>query len=80
MRNDWPRTPSICGGPICGSRLRDPIDPASFARLNELAARRSNGEPLAYVIGSTEFYCITIEVGPGVLARRPDRIDPLCTG
>jgi release factor glutamine methyltransferase len=52
------------------SRLRWRPDPGHEARLEEVLTRRANGEPLAYIIGSTEFCGITIEVGPGVLVPR----------
>lgn len=35
-------------------------------------ARLVRGEPLQYVLGETEFYNCTIQVGPGVLIPRPE--------
>jgi release factor glutamine methyltransferase len=38
----------------------------------KMARRRSKGEPLQYLIGSTEFRHIVLEVGPGVFIPRPE--------
>ncbi|HWC13320.1 MAG TPA: peptide chain release factor N(5)-glutamine methyltransferase [Actinomycetota bacterium] len=38
----------------------------------ELAARRSRGEPLQYLLGSAQFRHIELEVGPGVFIPRPE--------
>lgn len=38
----------------------------------ELAARRSRGEPLQYLLGSAHFRKIELEVGPGVFIPRPE--------
>ena len=62
----------------------------------ELVQRRVAGEPLQYVMGSSQFYDVELEVGPGVLIPRPEtevlvelaenlypgegRICDLCTG
>ncbi|MBQ6473787.1 MAG: peptide chain release factor N(5)-glutamine methyltransferase [Victivallales bacterium] len=35
-------------------------------------ARRADGEPLQYVLGTADFHDITLEVGPGVLIPRPE--------
>lgn len=37
-----------------------------------LIQRRQNHEPLAYIIGSREFWSLDFAVGPGVLIPRPD--------
>lgn len=37
-----------------------------------LVARRAHREPLAYVLGSTRFRGLDLEVGPGVLVPRPE--------
>jgi len=48
--------------------LNDPA-PAAFAPL---LTRREAGEPVAYIVGTRDFWTITLEVGPGVLIPRPD--------
>jgi release factor glutamine methyltransferase len=42
------------------------------ALLAGWVARRSKGEPLAYILGYADFYGHVWEVGPGVLIPRPD--------
>jgi release factor glutamine methyltransferase len=49
-------------------RLDDPV-PAGFAPL---VARRAGHEPVAYIIGSRDFWTIRLAVAPGVLIPRPD--------
>lgn len=41
-------------------------------RFEELARRRRNGEPLAYLVGTREFYGLVLEVSPAVLIPRPE--------
>lgn len=43
-----------------------------FARFNADVARRSRGEPLAYVVGHREFHSLDLLVGPAVLVPRPE--------
>ena len=40
--------------------------------FDALLARREAGEPVAYIIGTRDFWTIALEVGPGVLVPRPD--------
>ena len=40
--------------------------------FSEYAARRRNGEPVAYVLGEREFYNLVIGVTPDVLIPRPE--------
>lgn len=54
------------------ARLRSPLSDDAAASLEEAAARRESGEPLAYITGSAEFCGIELEVGPGVLVPRPE--------
>ncbi|HSI22213.1 MAG TPA: peptide chain release factor N(5)-glutamine methyltransferase [Methylophilaceae bacterium] len=42
------------------------------ARFNSLLQRRLRGEPVAYILGSREFYGLDFSVAPGVLIPRPD--------
>jgi len=42
------------------------------AWLKEAVNRRSNGEPLAYITGSKEFYSLEFKVNPAVLIPRPE--------
>ena len=43
--------------------------PSGFAAL---VARRLGGEPVAYLLGTRDFWDMTLAVGPGVLIPRPD--------
>ena len=45
---------------------------ADAARFAELAARRRDGEPLAYLLGVREFYGRDFAVTPAVLVPRPE--------
>jgi release factor glutamine methyltransferase len=42
------------------------------ALFERLLARRVAREPLAYIVGSKEFWSLAIEVGPGALVPRPE--------
>jgi len=55
--------------PCCGGVGLDPTDEDA---LLALLRRRLAGEPLQYVLGSTEFYGLELAVGPGVLVPRPE--------
>lgn len=48
------------------------IDATALARLDRLAARARDGEPLAYLIGRREFWGLDFAVSPDVLVPRPD--------
>ncbi len=41
-------------------------------RIDDLAVRRTRGEPIQYLIGCVPFYGLTIYVGSGVLIPRPE--------
>ncbi len=49
-----------------------PLREDELAAIRPLLKRRSEGEPLQYITGSTEFYNSEILVGPGVLVPRPE--------
>lgn len=48
------------------------LAPAEFRQFEVLVSRRLAGEPLQYVLGSTEFYGLELRVAPGVLIPRPE--------
>jgi len=50
----------------------DGLSPAEEERLATLAARRLRREPMAYILGSREFWSLTFRVGPAVLVPRPE--------
>jgi release factor glutamine methyltransferase len=45
---------------------------AAPPEFSTLLARRIKGEPIAYIIGTRDFWTITLAVGRGVLIPRPD--------
>lgn len=53
-------------------RLDDGPTDAEAARLDVLAARRAEREPLQYLLGEWDFLDFTLKVGPGVLCPRAD--------
>lgn len=48
------------------------VTSAEQRELNALVERRKNHEPVAYIIGQTEFYGRTFALTPGVLEPRPE--------
>jgi release factor glutamine methyltransferase len=50
----------------------DPVDTAALERLDALAQRRLQGEPLAYLSGRKEFFGLSLQVDARVLVPRPD--------
>ena len=52
--------------------LLSPPDTAVPKRFSKMVARRSKGEPVAYITGRRAFWNIDLHVGPGVLVPRPD--------
>jgi release factor glutamine methyltransferase len=49
-----------------------PLSLAEEQRLEALVARRLAREPMAYILGSREFWSLPFEVGPAVLVPRPE--------
>jgi release factor glutamine methyltransferase len=49
-----------------------PVSAKELAQLHSLAARRLQGEPMAYLLGQREFYGLMLQVTPAVLIPRPD--------
>ncbi|WP_035058068.1 peptide chain release factor N(5)-glutamine methyltransferase [Andreprevotia chitinilytica] len=54
------------------AHAQDKADPALVAAFKVLAARRLTGEPVAYLVGSREFYGREFAVNPAVLIPRPE--------
>ena len=48
------------------------VSGAPLAQYNALLARRSQGEPVAYLTGSREFWSLDIKVAPSTLIPRPE--------
>ncbi|MBY4797596.1 peptide chain release factor N(5)-glutamine methyltransferase [Collinsella sp. AGMB00827] len=49
-----------------------PLAAPELDRLRERVIRRANGEPLQYIVGTTQFRGITVRCEPGVLIPRPE--------
>ncbi len=49
-----------------------PVTPEELDQYRALVKRRSNHEPLQYILGETEFYDLNIAVNPSVLIPRPE--------
>lgn len=48
------------------------LTPEQLAALEPLAARREQGEPIAYLVGEREFWSLPLSVSPATLIPRPD--------
>ena len=48
------------------------LPPDAARRFMEFAARRRDGEPVAYILGHKEFYSLPLAVNPAVLIPRPE--------
>ncbi len=53
-------------------RFDQPLKPDELSAFKELLIRRRAHEPMAYILGSREFYGLDILVGSGVLVPRPE--------
>lgn len=49
-----------------------PLEQAQHERLQQLLARRCQGEPLAYLTGEREFWSLPLSLQSGTLVPRPD--------
>ena len=49
-----------------------PVTKEQADRLQELAKRAGESEPIAYLIGRTEFYSLELEISPACLIPRPE--------
>lgn len=49
-----------------------PVNESERARFRGLVKRRGEGEPVAYLVGSKEFFSLPFTVGPAVLVPRPE--------
>lgn len=54
------------------ARMRQSIDPVVARKLAAAADRRVRREPLAYIVGRTEFYGIELYCTPAALVPRPE--------
>ncbi len=52
--------------------LSEALSAGSLVIFDEALKRRVNGEPVAWITGSKEFWGLDFSVGPGVLCPRPD--------
>ncbi len=50
----------------------DELDERALARFDELVKRRAEGEPMAYITGTREFWSRELLVGPATLVPRPE--------
>ena len=48
------------------------LDEKTLQNLTALLTRRAAGEPIAYILGETEFWSLNLEVSPHTLIPRPD--------
>ena len=53
-------------------RAQEDLASQDEARLHELVLRRTQGEPIAYLIGKREFWSLDLKVTPDVLIPRPE--------
>jgi release factor glutamine methyltransferase len=54
------------------SHERDALEPNQQAGFEALLQRRLNGEPMAYILGSRDFYGLQLKTTPATLIPRPD--------
>jgi release factor glutamine methyltransferase len=54
------------------TQFEDEVGDRDRSRFRELVRRRSEGTPVAYLVGRKEFYSMALAVSPAVLIPRPD--------
>jgi release factor glutamine methyltransferase len=54
------------------TQFEDEVEEADRAKFRDLVKRRSEGAPVAYLVGHKEFYSLSFAVSPAVLIPRPD--------
>lgn len=54
------------------TKFDHPVAKPELDELHNLVKRASEAEPIAYLVGKTEFYSIELDVGPGCLIPRPE--------
>ena len=54
------------------TQYEDEVSEKDRSRFRELVKRRSDGAPVAYLVGHKEFYSLSFAVSPAVLIPRPD--------
>lgn len=54
------------------TKFDNPVDKHHLARLHDLVKRAGRDEPVAYLIGKTEFYSLELNVGPDCMIPRPE--------
>ena len=50
----------------------DTLDELALGRLNEAVDRRVAGMPMAYIVGTREFWSLELQVSPATLVPRPE--------
>ncbi len=50
----------------------EPLTDGQHQQLNDLVARRQQGEPIAYILGNREFWSLPLMVTPATLIPRPE--------
>ncbi len=53
-------------------KYNDVVSDEALRSYRQLIQRRSQNEPVAYIMGQREFWSLDFEVGPGVLIPRPE--------
>lgn len=71
----WALGCHVLGRPLAqllASGPEEALDPEEERQWNALITRRLQGEPLAYLLGTAEFWSLTLRVTPDVLVPRPE--------